>query len=229
MNLVSTGEITKYVSVFSQTLEPRARYASWDYSYNYFYERRNGGLTDDMQRSSTMLGFYLASWGMLRGSSYLLNKSAKHYEKVIEYIESCDEHYWDIDIDNYDDSNIDILLEVYSKLKENIEVNEHTHLTLITKMMLGVFGFVPAFDNYFCESFRELQLGSRFRRFNKESLLTLREFYVENSAEVSALSKEFNTIDYETEKPTSLYYPKAKIIDMYGFQKGLSASRRKSQ
>jgi len=39
--------------------------------------------------------------------------------------------------------------------------------------MLGVFGNVPAFDQYFCKGFR-------MHTFNEKSLLKLKEFYDEN-------------------------------------------------
>lgn len=57
--------------------EPRARYTSFDYCFNYFQSHREQGKLPDLLRGEALqlsclhLGFYLASWGMLRGSSEL--------------------------------------------------------------------------------------------------------------------------------------------------------------
>ncbi|MEK7664769.1 MAG: hypothetical protein AAB361_01360, partial [Patescibacteria group bacterium] len=45
--------------------------------------------------------------------------------------------------------------------------------TLITKIMLGVFANVPAFDKYFRKSFK-------IHSFNKKSLLKIKNFYEKN-------------------------------------------------
>jgi hypothetical protein len=66
-----------------------------------------------MEKSSLVLGFYLASWGMLRGSSFLLDKSVMHYKDTIRYISSCYKSIWNIDVDDYSDENIDLILDVY--------------------------------------------------------------------------------------------------------------------
>ena len=46
------------------------RYSSFDYYYSYFLN--NGDLIEDMEKSCLELAFYLASWGMFRGSSFLI-------------------------------------------------------------------------------------------------------------------------------------------------------------
>ncbi|MFC4637722.1 hypothetical protein [Deinococcus hohokamensis] len=77
---------------FRADLSPDARYASFDYCYNYFqdfHERgRHADLTSDAHRqlSALQLGFYLASWGMYRGSTQLLQRSARHLLPVIDVI-----------------------------------------------------------------------------------------------------------------------------------------------
>ena len=74
---------------------PLARYASFDYCFNYFQEKhKNGEIktivkdSKNIQLSCLQLGFYLASWGMYRGSTFLLQKSVKIFEPLIKYITS---------------------------------------------------------------------------------------------------------------------------------------------
>ncbi len=65
----------------SKGRQPYERFSSFDYCYNHFYsfyrDNRVPELADDrnLQMSCLQLGFYLASWGMLRGSSFLIEKS----------------------------------------------------------------------------------------------------------------------------------------------------------
>jgi hypothetical protein len=47
---------------------------SYDHCYNYFAATKHP--TRDMEKSCAILGFYLASWGMYRGSSYLFNETS---------------------------------------------------------------------------------------------------------------------------------------------------------
>jgi hypothetical protein len=86
-------------------VKPTERYASFDYCYNYFQSFREQqnipGLAspEQMQTSCLQIAFYLASWGMLRASSFLLRKSAKYYEPLIEGIVQFPQNIWDIDVD----------------------------------------------------------------------------------------------------------------------------------
>lgn len=198
------------------------RYSSFDYCYNYFKSGKN--LKSDMEKSCLVLGFYLASWGMFRGSSFILQRSAKHFEKTIEYINGLDRSYWEIDVDSYDE-NITKIIEVYKEIKKKIVDEGKAHLTLVTKVMLGVFGFVPAYDNYFTDTFRGMYSDCGFRRFNKDSLECIEKFYYANKKVIDDLAKATKTYDFKTGKPGGISYTKAKIIDMYGFQIGLDAAK----
>ena len=56
-------DIELVVNKFKSQLNPNDRYTSFDYCYNYFKTTKD--LTKDFEKSCLMLGFYLASWGML--------------------------------------------------------------------------------------------------------------------------------------------------------------------
>jgi hypothetical protein len=195
------------------------RYTSFDYCYNYFVTTTD--LEQDMEKSCLTLGFYLASWGMFRGSSFLLQKSLRHFQPVISYINNLDKSYWEIDVDKYDNYNIQKIIEAYSDLKDLFIPTEKAHLTLITKVLLGVFGFIPAFDNNFCNSFRRVSLYQcGFRKVNVKSLMHIKNFYDSNFETIDNLSKITLTTDFKTGQKTKINYPKAKIIDMFGFITG---------
>jgi hypothetical protein len=158
---------------------------------------------------------------MFRGSSFLLKKSVKHFESTIRYIATLDISVWEIDADNYDEKNIQTIIKIYKDIKTRLINNDNSDLTLITKILLGVFGFIPAFDNFFCNSFREISGGQcGFRKVNEKSLSFIKTFYESNKTVIDRLSDETFTTDFMTGQKTTLNYPKAKIIDMYGFTAG---------
>jgi hypothetical protein len=160
---------------------------------------------------------------MLRGSSFLLQKSFKYYQPVICFIASIDKSVWKIDVDTYTDDNIKTIIDIYDEVKGHLIKNNNSDLIIVTKVLLGVFGFVPAYDQYFCETFRNIFSEKKcgFRRMNINSLNCIKDFYKENSEVIDRLSFETFTSDFISESKTKIQYPKAKIIDMYGFSKGL--------
>ena len=171
-------DISEVILQFQNKNSPTDRYASFDYCYLYFKDSNSEKILEDIEKSCLVLGFYLASWGMLRGSSFLLNHSVKYYEPLIRYIASLDESVWDIDVHNYNNENIKTILDIYQKCKDILIKNGNSDLTLITKILLGVFGFVPAFDRYFCDVFRSMSNGEcGYRRCNKKALENVRMFY----------------------------------------------------
>jgi hypothetical protein len=211
-------DLQKTVDMFIKQRTPEHRYTSFDYCYNYFHPD-NRLKIGDMEKSCSVLGFYLASWGMMR-ASFLLGKSIKHYEKTVQYIIDCDSALWKIDVDCYTDNNIEKIFNTYNGIENTIDANKHRLLVLATKILLGVFGFVPAFDRNFCDTFRNIfkqQCG--FRSLNQNSLNSIAEFYNANKETINDLSRKTKTLDFTTGEPTKLFYTKAKIIDMYGFQK----------
>ena len=160
---------------------------------------------------------------MFRGSSFLLGKSAKYFEPTIKYLATLDKSVWLIDVDNYVPENIETIIQIYNDIKKCIISGNNSDLTLITKIMLGVFGFIPAYDQYFCDTFRQIfaKVKCGFRRVNQKSLKCIKMFYDANKQIIDEISVNTFTTDFETGAKTKINYPKAKIIDMYGFTIGL--------
>lgn len=213
------NDIEHIFANFKSQSNINGRFTSFDFCYNYSIQADNKTLHDNMEKSCLALGFYLASWGMFR-NSFLLGKSIKYYEKTIEYFASLDKSVWQIDVNNYTDDNLDIILEIYAKIKENFVENNCADLTLVTKVQLGVFGSIPAFDEYFSKTFRDLSKGKcGFRKVNKKPLKLIKLFYDKNNETIDKLAKSTFTLDFNTGTETKISYPKAKIIDIYGFSK----------
>lgn len=213
--------------------------ASFDFCYSYF---KNTDASADVEKSCLIIGFYLASWGMFRARSFLFKKSSKYFERLVEYIADQQKNkkdIWTIDVDTYPE-NYNLLLDIYEGIKNNImpkkgsglfEERDHADLTLVTKIMLGVYGFVPAFDSNFIKGFNDLYKGKvSFNQFSykkrsadKQPLDTIHNFYIENKGIIDNISSKLYILDFKTGQESNLNYPKAKIIDMYGFQKGADA------
>jgi hypothetical protein len=208
-------DIERNVGLYLGQHTPTARYSSFDYCYNYFQGFREadrlGDLADEahLQASCLQLGFFLASWGMLRGSAELLQRSARTYVPVINAIVAAPRELWAIDANDYSDDNIGALLNYAQTLRRSLHKGASN--TLVTKVMLGVFGCVPAFDDNFKRGFRASTFGPK-------ALKRIRDFYREND-EVIELNR-VPTLDFDAGQPTQRFYSRAKVIDMIFFIEG---------
>lgn len=235
--------ISYYIREFIKKRDKTHRYASFDYCYNYFYgfykDDNIKGISDpeNIQLSCLHLGYYLASWGMMRGSSFLLQRNSKYLENLIEEISNFPKRYWEIDVEDYlivdnklDNKNnkikgeqinndiFDIKDTIIDSLKIKVENKEKKPTaTLITKIMLGVFANIPAYDQYFKKG-----MGGGFNQLNKKSLENISDFYYNNKNEIDKIYEEqpIYTLDFAGNE-TEIKYTKAKLIDMYGFTKGM--------
>ncbi|MGI8549824.1 MAG: hypothetical protein ACR2PL_03345 [Dehalococcoidia bacterium] len=213
------------IRLYLQDLQPGSRYASFDYCFNYFQSFRENGCLEsladpaNMQLSCLQLGFFLASWGMYH-NSFLLQKSVAVYEPLICYIAKADCALWQIDVGSYNvGDNVDRLMKSKSMIKKSLSKGGNASDTLVTKIMLGVFGNVPAFDTYFEKGLKIFGKGVK-------SLHKVAEFYNDesNQAIIDAAVDKYNlrTWDFASRKKTCRKYTKAKVIDMVGFIEGQS-------
>lgn len=202
--------------------KPNERYASFDFCYNYFYsfykENRLSELANgqNLQTSCLQIGFYLASWGMMRGSSFLLEKSVKNFTDLIIAISKMDRKRWEIDVEDYNGKNISILLNCKQEIIKALGKNKtKTSDTLVTKIMLGVFANIPAYDGNFKNFMKK---NNYCQTFNQTSLNQIKMFYIKNKKIFDSF--KIHTFDFLTSKETNIIYTKAKLIDMCGFIEG---------
>ena len=208
------------------------RYKSWEHCYKHFQNR--GSAKNDQNITALHLAFYLASWGMYRGSSFLLQKDyLVHHGVVSELFDPRYEPLWKLDLadkDN-DDQNICLIKELADKLKaiykDTIKevdgkakpVNPTD--TLITKILLGTMGCSPACDRYFIDGYEDKgkNKGLKYTRFNKEFLAGVIGFYREHET-------DFRDVQRDIEKQSKLQYPIMKLLDMYFWNIGFSLSKK---
>jgi hypothetical protein len=199
-----------------------ARSQSYDHCFNYFVDTPD--LTADIEKSCAVLGFYLASWGMYRGSSFLLKETnLTALRPVIEYVASRRDALRAIDIDSYDEASVADVVEAYRAIQAALEIGRHRHITLVTKIMIAVFGCIPAYDDYFRRGLRCVLRGHAKvpqDRLTAPSLCSLAAIYQANRDVIDDVHDYSRTVLFDGSGVSSHRLTKAKILDMYCFQLG---------
>ena len=199
--------------------DKNGRYLSWEHCYSQFYNSRNQNLSSqDVDYLSLHLAFYLASWGMYRGSSFLLQQDYKVHIPVVEELMK---PKYDIlqgikccELKNHFDLLYDLvkfMRDYYDVIRRSVsEKDLHNELsdTLITKILMGTLGCVPAYDRYFIAGIKKEKVSTG--NFNKNSLLKLIKYYEDNFECFEPVVMEMNI--------GNIPYPQMKFLDM-GFWK----------
>jgi hypothetical protein len=230
MHPIESGMITAAVEGFLRSDNGRSpeeyrRERSWDFCFNYFQD--NAKPTQNMELSCLQLGYYLASWGMLRGSSYLFRETnARHYRAAVEIIERYNPEMREIDQQPFGDADAQIsILAAAADLKCALLPKGGASRTLVSKVMMGTWGTIPSFDTYFVKGFRSLaetRDKAAFNTITSRSLTLLGEFYQRNRSEIDGLTEHHSTLDFNTGEFTDRRLSRAKIIDMFGFYTGFN-------
>lgn len=208
--------------------DPNARYRSWEHCYSNFYHAR-GKAEVDVDYLSLQLAFYLASWGMYRGSSFLLQKDYKIHIPVIEELlkEKYDPLMGIKCSDFKKESNQKLLAEIndciseyYDMVRKSVksqEIKNDVSYTLITKILMGTLGCVPAYDRYFIAGIKNRKVATG--NYNIKSVLQLVDFYEKNADRLDQVQQNMTVFD--------LPYPQMKIIDMGFWQIGYDLDVKK--
>ena len=216
---------------------------SWSICYGEFQNAR-GQSNPDYHLLALHLGFYLASWGMYRGSSFLKALDYKiHYPAVKMMLEQQYDVLFEIDpLGNKDDYKKKLFDEetgIYVRLFEyygrahaawvawknkNDEVDEDDEITtdtLITKILMGVYACIPAYDINFKKGisfFRGCQSlkpdGNAILTYNKGG--TIKKSSLLYILQNETLREELK--EYARKKG----FPFMKVVDMFFF--GLGAA-----
>lgn len=199
---------------------------AFDLCYDYFKMNIGNLIGDNLQTSCMQLWSFLANWGMFRGGSSISQHNYSCLQSLILHFNEADQKLWEIDVDNYfQDNNIERIIIEYTVIKEELrKVGISPTITLVTKIILGVYASVPAFDDNFTNAFRSIYNKDNvfkcgFRSLNKESLTCIADFYIKNKYDIDECIKSFYIMNFNNKK-TELMYSKAKIIDMFGFMYG---------
>ncbi|WP_025665640.1 hypothetical protein [Aquimarina megaterium] len=181
------------------------RFNSWNHCFKAFSDIKDTNLL------SLHLGFYLASWGMYRGSGSLLQNDYLVHQDAISVIKQY--HFLralknkETEVNQTKD-----ILDLYSELSKAYEKNGISPTgTLISKVILGTLGCLPAYDRFFKSGAKENSVTSY--EINEKSLESLFQFIYKEKEPL----KNIQSVIYKKDKQ---FYPIMKLIDMYFWQLG---------
>ena len=231
--------ITNVVNVFVRNCKTylNDRYRSYEHCRKCFLDNKYFPAKYDL--ITLHLYAYLASWGMLR-NSFLLHKDYLFNKPVVEIL--CKPEYDCLKYFDQFGPNAKYYLGRIMKLKEEISdyYNGKTYIikpktgnnktivktinkvsdTLVSKIILGTLGCIPAYDQFFIKGLKKYNEDYKLepkimRRFRKDSLEKLIDFAKANKIEIEdACNKLNNACGVK-----GLYTP-MKVIDMYFWELG---------
>lgn len=212
--------IESKIMIFFQQLinDKNHRYKSWEHCYMYFSQDID---EIDNNIACLHLSFYLASWGMYRGSSFLLWQDYLIHSEVVKEILKY-KHLQNIDFDNFNENSRDLkdifelsrfikqwypqnVKKIPEKPSKEINVTD----TLLTKILLGTLGCIPAYDRFFLEGLKMKGIKP-YTKLSKNNFLAVVKFYKENKS-------EFLKVQKNIQNKVAITYPIMKLVDMYFF------------
>ncbi len=209
------------------------RERSWELCYGYFHHHCHEAIRADRDQAALQLGFYLASWGMYRGSGFLLQYAYTVHRAVVDcLLQPKFSQLWNQEFGaGQSDAT---LIPPIVKLAESIRTVYNPFAkakdklitdTLVTKVILGTMGCLPAMDYYFAKGYRY----SGFRVSDPVNAKFIQSLLTFCQNKLSDLKSQQARI----EQSNGVHYPLMKLVDMYfhqiGIEVDLPKSKKKSQ
>ena len=216
-------------------VQDRHRYCSWEHCYAQFYEARQNPEKPNVDNLSLHLAFYLASWGMYRGSSFLLQYDYTIHTSVVKEILKPEYNkLFGIECKELNSEQTVLLLKklnseiggIYKQFRSNAgkeDIKQDISTTLVTKVLLGALGCVPAYDRFFVDAVKKNEVTTG--NYNIASLQKLIKFYEKHQERLEELRSKF-LIEYQfNEDKKTLLYPQMKVLDMGFWKIGFDLSK----
>jgi hypothetical protein len=198
--------------------DPHHRYRSWEHCYQFFQRLKPAGIRTRRDDAAMQLGFYLASWGMYRGSSFLLQHAYTVHLSVVDCLVSPSfAPLWETDIGtNVEHASVaPMILAAVEAVREAYAPFGKATNTLVTKVLLGTIGCLPACDRYFIQGFK--LAGFKYSWVNRNFVDRVLQFCFDNA-------DNLRTEQSRIKASSGVTYPFMKLVDMYFFQVGYDAS-----
>lgn len=219
------SDIYRKVTNFHNLLfaDKNHRYKSWEHCFSYFIK---DNAIENIDTSCLHLSFYLASWGMYRGSSFLLWKDYRIHKYVVEKLLD-NRELQQLNFSSIEDAGLDKIIWLSKWIKQwyrnNIKtINGEPKTinvtdTLVTKILLGTLGCIPAYDRYFIDGMRKS--GIRYSKLSKSNLKSVSDYYKYHQT-------EFDEAQRTIFDKSDVLYPAMKLVDMYFWEIGFEANNR---
>ena len=205
--------------------DKNGRSRSWEHCYRVFRDARTDP-SPDCDYLSLHLAFYLASWGMYRGSSFLLQKDYKVLSPVVEKVlkpeYDCLFGLACTDVRNGDVWKLlkklsDDIADHFDPIRNEVAgrvVASPVSPVLITKILMGTLGCVPAYDRFFVDGIKKYKVTTQ--EYSRKSVRKLAEFYEAHNDRLEEARRGMQCED--------LVYPQMKLLDMGFWQVGFETS-----
>ena len=205
--------------------DENGRSRSWEHCYRAFRDARTDP-SPDYDYLSLHLAFYLASWGMYRGSSFLLQKDYKVLVPVVEEVLKPDyDCLFGVACVRLREPEVQARLKkvceeiaaYFHPIREEVagrEVTTPVSPVLITKILMGTLGCVPAYDRFFQDGVATYKVTTQ--TYSPESILKLVDYYEEHNDRLEEVRRGFVA--------DGLTYPQMKLLDMGFWQIGFEKS-----
>lgn len=188
---------------------PGHRFQSWENCYRFFQwlKEHPANFQRSPEIACLQLGFYLASWGMYRGSSFLLKHSFEVHKKPIrELLKRKYDSLWQADIGTLSSpTTIDNIFTLADSVRQLYPSNITD--TLLTKIILGTIGCAPAYDRFFKDGCKTKGIRP-YSNFNKRSFVAFVKFYQKNCRVFASTAKTIG-------RSSGVSYPPMKLVDMF--------------
>ena len=169
---------------------------------------------DKIETTGLHLGLYLAQWGMFRGSGNLINQNLNYFMWMsnffFEDLPNKFSNFYQRTFDDFKDENFckefdEVVLFIRA---EKLMMNPSD--TLVSKILIGIWGHVPAFDSQFKATARELFKDEKKLPItcDSKSLKILEKHARENE-----LDRKLGKMSFEM-KGKTYDYTLAKKVDM---------------
>lgn len=208
--------------------DPNHAHRSWEHCFKSFQlARTNCDCTNTKDRLCLDLAFYLASWGMYRGSSFLVKKDYMVHQGVIDCIFKEEyEDLWSIPIEKIDKTVCDKIMILRDEIENeyNIVRNRTNGVisdVLITKVLMGTMGCVPAYDRYFIEGLKKCNI--RPLHLSTKSLAAIVSTFYPYRDQLRKFKEPIYFDEKEEWQDDNHYYPDMKLIDMCIWQIGFDS------
>lgn len=197
------------------------RFQSWEHCFRLFQTAPDQPSEDFVDLGALHLAAYMASWGMYRGSGFLLQYAYPVHRQAVRSV--LDPAFARLRADELggqgdDDELIELVVRLAEQVRDAYRPFARENGSrppsdvLVSKVILGTSGAIPALDRFVRSGIQAE--GLRGGAIGRPLLRRLAGFARNN---LGALRAEQNRINTER----GIRYPLMKVVDMYLWQRGI--------
>lgn len=208
--------ICKYVNEYIINTSNK-KYKKWEDCYRKFKMACEVGI--DKEGLSNALADYLLCFGMGRNGKKTFLEDRVMLYPVVEFLFS-DENKFLFALtprEILEDCEVVLRICETSRCIRKLlkaEVDYEVTNTMVTKMLMGVYGTIPAFDRFLCASANCTQVAAD-RNFPVKHILRLAKFYLDNERDYFKVA--IRNLGFSA---TLKDYPEMRLVDIVMWQEG---------